>query len=90
MRCDCDVEHSDYDKRTIGHLAAAEGHYELLEYLASNSRFNFNLRDRWNSSVHDEMKDPEARSRIQGLLIERRKNSTKENTFTVQALCTKR
>lgn len=57
IKCDANIEQADYDKRTLGHLAAAEGHFKMLEYLAINSKFNFDLRDRWNSSVLDEIKD---------------------------------
>lgn len=35
INSECDIEQPDYDKRTIGHLAAAEGHIELLEILAT-------------------------------------------------------
>ena len=57
IQSDCDIEMGDYDKRTIGHLAAAEGHVEMLKYLATHSKFNFDLRDRWNYSVLGELKD---------------------------------
>ena len=30
IKSDCDIEQADYDKRTIGHLAAAEGHVQML------------------------------------------------------------
>ena len=30
VKSDCDIEQADYDKRTIGHLAAAEGHVQML------------------------------------------------------------
>ncbi len=62
----------DYDKRTIGHLAAAEGHVDMLKYLATHSKFNFDLRDRWNYSVLGELKDLEAKKRIEQLVLERK------------------
>ena len=57
VKSDTDIDAADYDKRTIGHLAAAEGHWQILEYLANNSKFDFNLVDRWDTSVIDELKD---------------------------------
>ena len=56
-----DLEQADYDQRTIGHLAAAEGHTETLEMLATLTQFNFNLKDRWGHSVLEELKDQEAK-----------------------------
>ena len=34
VKCDANIEEADYDKRTVGHLAASEGHVKILEYLA--------------------------------------------------------
>jgi len=33
--CEADIEIADYDFRTVGHLAGAEGHEELLIFLAT-------------------------------------------------------
>lgn len=55
--CESDIEASDYDKRTVAHLAAGEDHYELLEYLVLGTDFNFELRDRWGHAPLDEVKD---------------------------------
>lgn len=62
--CEADIEISDYDFRTVGHLAGAEGHYDLLEYLASETNFNFNLKDRWGTTCFDEIKDPVIKAQI--------------------------
>ena len=61
VKSDADIDLADYDRRTIGHLAAAEGHMEMLHYLATKSNFDFNLADRWNNQVLDELKDEEAK-----------------------------
>ena len=58
VKCEVDLETSDYDKRTVGHLAAAEGNIEILAYLITQSNFHFNLEDRWGRKVLDELKDP--------------------------------
>lgn len=71
MRCDTDLDQADYDKRTVGHLAAAEGHIEMLEYLAKHSKFNFDLKDRWDNPVLGELADLEAKARIEALFAER-------------------
>lgn len=64
-KCDINLEISDYDKRSVGHLAAAEGHFELLEFLAKNTMFNFEIEDRWHNKVLDECKQPEIKTKIE-------------------------
>ena len=71
VKSDTDINGADYDKRTIGHLAAAEGHWQILEFLANHSKFDFNLVDRWNTSVIDELKDDELKSKLEVLITER-------------------
>ena len=46
VKCDCDIMQSDYDMRTVGHLAAAEGNIKMLEFLATSSAFDFTIKDR--------------------------------------------
>lgn len=58
-RADINLEISDYDKRNVGHLAAAEGHMQILQFLAEKTNFNFMATDRWGNTVFSEMKDPE-------------------------------
>ena len=55
--CEVNLEISDYDLRHVGHLAACEGHYEMLRYLAVETTFDFELKDRWGNCTFDEMKD---------------------------------
>lgn len=55
--CEADIETPDYDYRTVAHLAAAEKHYLVLEYLLWFSSFNFQLKDRWGQTPLDEIKD---------------------------------
>ena len=64
LESDADIEQADYDKRTVGHLAAAEGHREILEFLAKHSKFNFYVKDRWNNTVMDELKDSELKTLV--------------------------
>lgn len=54
--CEVELEQSDYDLRHVGHLAACEAHYEMLEFLAKETTFSFELEDRWGNTTFDEMK----------------------------------
>lgn len=55
-RCEVNLEISDYDLRHVGHLAACEGHVEMLKFLITDTTFNFDLKDRWGNSAFDELK----------------------------------
>ncbi|MEM7449514.1 MAG: glutaminase A [Myxococcota bacterium] len=46
---------ADYDFRTPLHLAAAEGHLDIVRYLVSNGA-NLNARDRWGTIPADDAK----------------------------------
>lgn len=50
---DFDLNQSDYDKRTPLHLAAAEGNYEIVDYLI-NKKVNPNPKDRWGNTPYHE------------------------------------
>ncbi|XP_054476606.1 glutaminase liver isoform, mitochondrial [Anoplopoma fimbria] len=45
-----DVNAVDYDGRSALHVAAAEGHTEVIRFLLQNTGANKALRDRWGSS----------------------------------------
>ena len=66
--CEADIEIADYDLRTVGHLAAAEKHWDLVDYLVKHTDFNFNLKDRWGKSPLDEIQDPILREEYVELL----------------------
>jgi uncharacterized protein len=40
-KCEVNLELSDYDQRNIAHLAACEGHVNLLEFLITETTFDF-------------------------------------------------
>ena len=50
-----DVNFSDYDLRTPLHLAASEGHFEIVEFLIQNGALI--KKDRWNNTPLDDIKD---------------------------------
>lgn len=62
-----DLEISDYDKRSVGHLAAAEGHFELMSYLKTETKFNFEIKDRWGTRAIDECRNAEQRTQLEAL-----------------------
>lgn len=47
------VNKGDYDKRTSLHLAASEGHHEIVKLLC-NANANVNVEDRWGSRPLDD------------------------------------
>ena len=49
-----DINGSDYDKRTGLHLAASEGHIDVVKYLLENGAEI--KKDRWNNTPLDEIK----------------------------------
>jgi len=52
-----DLNLSDYDKRTLGHLAACEFQNELLLFLSKETSFDFNFMDRFGMTTMDEIID---------------------------------
>lgn len=50
-----DLNQGDYDKRTALHLAAAEGHLAIVEYIV-NQGANLACKDRWNNTPYDDAK----------------------------------
>ena len=49
-----DFELGDYDGRTPLHLAASEGHIEIVEYLIDAGLTNINPIDRWGNTPYDD------------------------------------
>lgn len=46
--------YSDYDGRTALHLAAAEGHFECVQFLLEHCNVPHDAKDRWGNTPFDE------------------------------------
>ncbi|GCC37410.1 hypothetical protein chiPu_0015914 [Chiloscyllium punctatum] len=49
-----DMEQRDYDSRTALHVAAAEGHVEVVHFLLEACKVNPFPKDRWGNTPVDE------------------------------------
>ncbi|XP_005986308.1 glutaminase kidney isoform, mitochondrial isoform X1 [Latimeria chalumnae] len=49
-----DMEQKDYDSRTALHVAAAEGHTEVVQFLIEACRVNPFVKDRWGNTPLDD------------------------------------
>ena len=66
----------------MAHLAAAEHHEDLLKYLVLKTDFDFKLKDRWNNTPLDEIKDPVLKNDIEELLLRHRPSWKKSQDMT--------
>lgn len=62
--------------RTFAHIAAAENHEQILQYLAKNTDFNFELKDRYEHTPIDEIRDESLRQTIRNVYISKKSNGT--------------
>ncbi|KAK0395019.1 hypothetical protein QR680_001068 [Steinernema hermaphroditum] len=53
----CDLDIADYDYRTAIHLAASEGHYEMLKFLINVAKVKVEPKDRWNRIPLDDARE---------------------------------
>jgi len=45
------LDTADYDIRTVGHLAACEGHMDILEFLSKETSYSFFTKDRMGNTA---------------------------------------
>jgi len=67
--------------RTVAHLAAAENKWELLTYLVTKTRFNFEVKDRFGKTPFDEISDLVKLAEYQKLLHETRSDPNFEKSL---------
>jgi ankyrin repeat protein len=52
--CGANLMTSNFDGRTLAHIAAAEGNLEIVKYLIEETNYNIMVSDRWGYTPHDE------------------------------------
>jgi len=52
-----DIDAQDYDGRTAMHVAASEGHYEIVQFLLDNCKTSISLQDRFGHTPLDDAKN---------------------------------
>ncbi len=53
-QCGANLMITDYDKRTLAHIASAECDYEIMEFLVKETDYNLLVYDRWNKTPLDD------------------------------------
>lgn len=51
----------DYDKRTLAHIAASEGHTHIIKFLVEEAKINLMTSDRWGTTPYCKAKNEEIR-----------------------------
>lgn len=73
------LESKNYDGRTVAHIAAADGHENILTFLARNTNFNFDLKDRHEFTPLTEIKDSVLQQTIRQLVLSRSNNTSNQS-----------
>jgi len=71
--CGANLNIEDYDKRTVAHIAAAEGHTQIIEFLLENTNVNIMVCDRWGNTPYSEA----GNEKIKELIRNKYKNCNK-------------
>ncbi|TMS34706.1 hypothetical protein L596_002242 [Steinernema carpocapsae] len=53
----CNLDIADYDYRTALHIAASEGHYEMIKFLINVAKVKVDPKDRWSRAPMDDAKE---------------------------------
>lgn len=73
------LESKNYDGRTLAHIAAAEGHEDTLTFLAKNTNFDFDLKDRHEFTPLSEILDNVLQQKIRQFVKSRSSKSSNQS-----------
>jgi ankyrin repeat protein len=62
--CGANLNIEDHNKRTISHIAAAEGHIDIIKFLVEETNVNILSNDKWGNTPYSEAKNKEIRDII--------------------------
>jgi len=62
--CGANLNIEDYDKRTVAHVAAAEGHTHIIKFLIEETNVNILVSDRWGNTPFSEANNEKIRDLI--------------------------
>jgi len=62
--CGANLNAEDYDKRTVAHIAAAEGHINIIKFLVEETYVNIIVSDRWGNTPYSEARNREIKQII--------------------------
>jgi hypothetical protein len=57
LECGANIMMPDYDKRTVAHIAAAEGHDNIISFLLKETNYDLLQKDRWGHTPLDDCTD---------------------------------
>lgn len=64
FECGANLSIEDSNKRTVAHIAAAEGHTEIIQFLIEETNVNILSCDKWGNTPYSEAKNQEIRDII--------------------------
>jgi ankyrin repeat protein len=62
--CGANLNIEDHNRRTIAHIAAAEGHTDVIKFLVEETNMNILSNDRWGNTPYSEAKNQDIRDII--------------------------
>lgn len=62
--CGANLNAADYDKRTVAHVAAAEGHFDIIKFLLDETNVNIMVSDRFGNTPYTEAKNKDIKELI--------------------------
>ena len=63
-QCGANLNLEDYDNRTVAHLAASQGHANIIKFLVEETNFNIMISDRWGNTPFTVAKNDEIKAII--------------------------